>query len=166
MNVCEAINKRRSIRKYKNAEIPREILSEVLDAGRLAPSAKNMQTWNFTVIENPEIKEKLAYACGEQMFISEAPAAIVIWSQDHSVMRCGQARASVDLSCALSFMMLRATELGLGTCWIGMFYADKVKELLKLPEDSIIVAITPIGYPDEAPKMRHRKDLEEISTFI
>ena len=165
MTVKEAIEKRRSIRKYLDKDIPCDVLNEVLEAGRLAPSAKNLQNWVFVAVTDKELRPLMKEACGGQNCIGEAPASIVVCATEDSFMNCGQSRATVDCSIALSFMMLRATELGLGTVWLGHFYADKVKEALNLPANYIPVAVTPIGYPAEEPAFRGRKSAEEVVHF-
>ena len=165
MTVKEAIEKRRSVRKYLDKDIPCDVLNEVLEAGRLAPSAKNMQNWVFVAVTDKELRPLMKEACGGQNCMGEAPASIVVCATEDSVMNCGQHRSTVDCSIALSFMMLRATELGLGTVWLGHFYADKVKEVLGLPENFIPIAVTPIGYPAEEPVAPRRKPVEELLSF-
>lgn len=165
MTVKEAILARRSIRKFQDREIPENILNEVLDAGRMAPSAKNMQNWKFIAVTDKALRPLMQNACGEQPCIGNAPASIVVCATEESLMACKQSRATVDCSIALSFMMLRATELGLGTVWLGFFDAEKVKAVLNLPRDYIPVAVTPIGFPDEAPSERGRKELSEVVHF-
>lgn len=165
MTLDQTILNRRSIRKYQSRPVPRETLNQVLEAGRLAPSAKNQQDWHFTVVESAALRAQLAEACCGQQMVAQAPVTLVLWSQAERVMNCGQSMASVDCSIALSFMLLKAAELGLGTCWLGAFYADRVREVLQLPQDATVVAVTPLGWPDEQPAARARKPLEEICDY-
>lgn len=80
-------------------------------------------------------------------------------------MRCGQERYTVDLSIATSYMILEAHDQGLGTCWLGSFDEEKTKEILEIPEGVRVVAMTPLGYPDESPEMRKRKSMDEIVSY-
>ncbi|ODU57163.1 MAG: hypothetical protein ABT01_02650 [Clostridium sp. SCN 57-10] len=162
MTVKEAIDARRSIRKYQDRDIEPEVLHEVLEAARLAPSAKNMQSWKFIAVTDKALRPAMVEACGGQTSVMEAPVSLVICATEDSVMSCNQHRSSVDCSIAMSFVMLRACELGLGTCWLGHFYADRVKDVLGLPGNYIPVAVTPLGYPAEAGRERNRKAFDEV----
>lgn len=162
MTVMQAIEARRSIRHYTQQPVSDEELLAVLEAGRLAPSARNAQTWQFTAVRDKALLEKLSDDCNGQKMVAEAPAALVLWSHGERMMGCGQSAATVDCSIALSFMLLRATELGLGSCWLGAFDADAVKRTLVLPEDAIVVAVSPLGHPAEQPGPRPRKAPSEV----
>ncbi len=163
MDVMTAIKTRRSIRAYEKREIESEKLNLVLEAGRLAPSAGNRQEWKFIVVKDAQIRSKLAAASCNQAFVGEAPAVIVAYASDvDHTMKCGQASYSIDLAIALDHMSLKATEEGLGTCWIGAFYEDEVRKILSIPGDNRIVALLPIGYPAATPSQTSRKKLEEI----
>ena len=165
MTVKEAIEKRRSIRKYQSRDIEPEVLNEVLMAGVKAPSAKNLQNWKFIAVTDKSLMGEMQKACLGQACMGSAPAAIAVCATEETFMNCRQSRATVDCSIALSFMMLRATELGLGTVWLGAFDAGEVKKVLGLPENYIPIAVTPIGYPDEEPEARPRKDFSEVVLF-
>ncbi|QQY78813.1 nitroreductase [Keratinibaculum paraultunense] len=165
MDVLSAIKDRRSIRKYSDKPVEEEKLLKVLEAARLAPSARNEQNWKFIVVKDPETKEKLTEAIG-QSFVGEAPIILVsCGTETKSVMRGGQPRYTVDLSIATAYMILEAYEQGLGTCWLGSYDEDKVKKVLGIPEDVRVVAITPLGYPAESPAPRPRKELDEIVCY-
>ncbi|UCG90896.1 MAG: nitroreductase family protein [candidate division WOR-3 bacterium] len=168
MEYYEVIKKRKSVRKYKSDRIPDDVLNRILDAGRLAPSAKNYQPWHFIVIREPEMKQKVAEACVNQHFIAEADVIIcgcalekIAWD------RMGNYMASWphDLSIALDHIILAAANEGLGTCWIGKFDEKMVKDLLQIPEEVRVVALTPVGYPAEVPKERRRLELKEIVSY-
>jgi len=166
MDVLTAIKERRSIRAYSPQEIEDEKLKCVLEAGRLAPSAVNRQDWKFIVVKDPSIKEQLVEAAGGQKFLGEAPVVLVVCGTEPTkVMKCGQHAYNIDASIALSFMILEAWEQGLGSCWLGHFDEAKVKEILKIPIDVRVVAITPLGYPAENPAPRPRKSLDEIVSY-
>lgn len=165
MDVLSAIKGRRSIRKYSDKPVEEEKLLKVLEAARLAPSARNEQNWKFIVVKDPETKEKLTEAIG-QSFVGEAPIILVsCGTEPKSVMRGGQPRYTVDLSIATAYMILEAYEQGLGTCWLGSYDEDKVKKVLGIPEDVRVVAITPLGYPAESPAPRPRKEFDEIVCY-
>lgn len=167
MDVMTAIKSRRSIRAYKSTEVEEEKLNLVLEAARLSPSARNLQNWKFIVVRDKKLRERLVEAAAGQKFVGEAPLTLIACATaPERIMTCGQPANTIDLSIALSLMMLEAAELGLGTCWLGSFYEDKVKEVLNLPEGYRVVAMTPLGYPDENPSPRPRKSIEEIVEYI
>lgn len=148
MDVKDAIMERRSVRSYKDKEIPEEDLNTLLEAARLTPSVRNKQSWKFIVIRDKEKREVLAQAAAEQEFVGEAPVVIAaVALEPDYVMRCGVPAYAVDLAIAIDHITLQAVELGLGTCWIGAFYQDKVREILKIPDDCKVVALLPVGYP-------------------
>lgn len=166
MDVFEAINNRRSIRRYKENQVEDEKLNKMLEAARIAPSAANRQEWKFIVVKDQEAREKLVDAANGQKFVAQAPITIVACStESERIMPCGQHAYTVDLSIAVSFMILEATELGLGTCWLGAYDEDAVKKILDIPDGIRVPAMFTLGYADENPGPRPRKDLEEISCF-
>lgn len=166
MDVQSAIKGRRSIRAYLDTPIEKEKLLQVLEAGRLAPSAKNRQEWKFVVVTDHETKARLVEAGYEKKFLAQAPAVIVACATEAEyVMACGQPAGTVDVSIAMSFMILQAHELGLGTCWLGNFDEAAVKEILGIPAAVRVVTMTPLGYPAETPPERPMKSLEQIVSF-
>lgn len=166
MDVLEAIRTRRSIRAYDSREVEEEKLKRVLEAGRLAPSASNRQDWKFIVVRDSEKRKMLVEAAGGQAFVEEAPVVLVVCgTEPDKVMYCGQPAYTVDTSIALSFMILEACELGLGTCWLGHFDEKRVKEILGIPAGVRVVAMTPLGYPAESPAARPRKSIDEVVSF-
>ncbi|MGI6333183.1 MAG: nitroreductase family protein [Saccharofermentanales bacterium] len=167
MNVLDAIRGRRSIRKYSSRPVEDQKLDAVLEAGRLSPSAGNRQSWKFVVVRDPEIIKRLSEeASGGQTFIGEAPLILAACGTNpERIMMCGQYSYSVDLSIATAYMILAAYEQGLGTCWLGAFDENKVKEILGIPKEVRVVALTPLGYPAESPAARPRKSLGEIVCY-
>ncbi|MEM3700970.1 MAG: nitroreductase family protein [Candidatus Bathyarchaeia archaeon] len=168
MNTFEAIQKRHSIRAYESTPLPEEKLMKILEAGRLAPSAGNIQPWHFIVVRDTEKRERLAKTRWAK-FLAEAPVVIV---------GCGDQKASpkwftVDVAIAMENIVLAATSEGLGTCWVGSFNEDEVKKLLKIPEKYRVVALLAVGYPREKLNLtgkilhlvRRRKKLSEIVSF-
>ena len=163
MDVFNAISQRCSVRAYKATDVEEDKLKKVLEAGRLSPSASNRQDWKFIVVRNKETKKKLAKAAFGQSFIAEAPVVIVACGLEPKVMlACGQPMHTVDVSIACAYMILQAYELGLGTCWIGAFNEDEAKKILNVPEHIRVVAMTPLGYPNQSPSQKSRKTLDQI----
>jgi len=166
MELSEVLSSRKSIRKYKPDPVEEGLLLQVLEAGRLAPTAGNGQNWYCVVVRNPSVLEKMGQACNNQLWVGEAPVNLVICGTGNRQMLCGQYINPVDCSIVLTQMILKAKELGLGTCWLGAFHADQVREILEIPETDTIVAVTPLGYPDVDPDPRPRKDLAEFIRYI
>jgi nitroreductase len=165
MAVLEAIRKRYSCRNYLEKSIEKEKLNEILEAARLAPSAKNLQDWRFVVVTDKDKKKKIAEAANNQMFLEKAGAIIVACTNGNYVMRCGQAAGVIDVSIALEHICLQATELGLATCWIGAFYPEKVKHIVGIPDDITIVELLAVGYPADKFKEPSREPIEKIVCF-
>ena len=165
MSILDAMKNRRSIRSYKDTPVEDEKIESILEAARLSPSAKNAQDWKFVVVEDLRTREEITEATG-QRFVGEAPVIIVACGTNPGeLMKCGQPRYTVDLSIATSYMILEAYEQGLGTCWLGSFDEERVKEILGIPEGVRVVAMTPLGYSDESPEAKPRKQIEEIVSY-
>lgn len=165
MSILRVIQERKSVRKYKGDDVPDEVVLRVLEAARLSPSGKNLQPWKFIVVRDKFLREKLAEASHQQYFIAEAPIIIVACGfPDECYAHMGRYMKSwsVDVAIAVEHLMLQAQEEGLGTCWIGSFEEEEVKSLLNVPSHVKVLALTPLGYPDEIPRDRGRKPLEEI----
>jgi nitroreductase len=166
VEVSVAIRERRSVRSYRDTEVEEEKLAQVLEAGRLSPSAANRQEWKFIVVRSSDTRKKLSDAACGQSFVGQAPVVIVACAvENQAIMPCGQPAYTVDLSIAFAYMILQACELGLGTCWIGAFMEDEVKKILNIPEPVRIVAMSPLGYPAHNIPPRPRKNLEEIICY-
>lgn len=163
MELMQAIRARRSIRSYLDRPVEEEKLLAVLEAGRLAPSARNMQDWRFIVVSDPATRQRLAEAARDQQFVAQAPLVIAACGTSDLVMTCGQPAYAIDVAIALDHMILAAASLGLGSCWIGAFYEDRVKQILAVPPEVRVVALLPLGYPADMPAPRPRKSLEDIA---
>lgn len=164
----DAIRTRRSVRKYRSTPVAESTLKEVLNAARLAPSADNAQPWKIVVVRDEQVKLKLAAACNGQKFIAQAPLVLVACGlPDEAFQTVGGYMSShvIDVSIAVDHLTLAAHALGLGTCWIAWFKEDKVREILGVPEDVRVIALTPLGYPDETPEKTPRKNLEELVVY-
>lgn len=165
--LLEEIIKRKSVRAYMNKEVEKELLLEVLEAGRLAPSALNIQPWKFIVITDRNLREKLAVACNNQKFVGEAPVVITacIVSKGYN-MGGWYDSAILDIGIALDHMTLEAVHLGLGTCWIGDFNEESVKKLLDIPHNVRLPALLTLGYSkDSSIIKKSRKPLDEIVSY-
>ena len=166
MDVSTAISQRSSVRAYKATDVEEDKLKKILEAARLSPSASNRQDWKFIMVKNKDTKKKLAKATFGQSFIGEAPVVLVACGTDSkAVMGCGQPTHTVDVSIACAFMILQAYELGLGTCWIGAFNEGETKKILNIPEHVRVVAVIPLGYPNQPPSQKFRKSLNEILCY-
>ena len=166
MNVMEAIRARRSVRSYEARPVEEPKLAAVLEAGRLAPSAKNLQEWRFVVVRDAATRGKLMAAAKGQSFVGEAPVVIACCADtDNHVMSCGQLCYPIDVAIAVDHMTLKAVEEGLGTCWIGAFYEDQAKAALGIPEKIRVVALLTLGYPkySEPARTKGRLALDEIA---
>ncbi|WP_369018455.1 nitroreductase family protein [Thermatribacter velox] len=163
MELSEVIKSRRSVRKFRSEEVVEEDLKEILEAARMAPSAGNLQPWKFIVVRNEKKKRYLAQACSGQEFVGEAPVVIVACATGRGGF-IGKYMESwpIDVAIAFTHLILAAWNKGLGTCWIGDFDEEKVKEICEIPPEVRVVAITPLGYPVKVPQATQRKSLERI----
>jgi len=154
------------VRAYLSDPVTDENLLTILEGARLAPSAGNIQPWHFIIIRDNEIREKIAKECRYGKFVSESPVAIIA---------CGNKQASshwyaIDTAIALEHVVLGATALGLGTCWIGMFNERAIRTMVNLPAHFEIIALLALGYPREKIDLwakilhmiRPRKKLDDI----
>jgi len=173
MEVISAIQARRSIRRYKADPVKEEDLKVVLEAARWAPSWRNSQCWRFVVVRDPRVKAELADALSPgnaaTSAVKEAPVVIAACAE---LGKSGYKRGEVctdkgdwfmfDVALAMQNLVLAAWSLGLGTVHVGWVDAKKAAEILQLPQDIVFVEMTPLGYPDEEPEARPRKELSEI----
>lgn len=167
MDVLEAIRGRRSIRAFKSQAVSIEIVERLIDAARWAPSAGNIQPWEFIIVRNPEIKWKLAEAALNQSFIEEAPVVIVVCADEIRSSQGYGVRGKTlyciqDTAAATQNIHLAAYSLGLGTCWVGAFNEEEAGKILEIPQGVRPVAIIPVGYPAEKPPVQNRRPLHKI----
>lgn len=165
MEFLKAVGSRRSIRKYRPEGIGKEDLDKIVEAARLAPSAKNIQPYRFILVDDRETMSRLVVACRNQSFIGEAPLVIVACanpSAAYNTLGGSGNSAYVDTAIAMEHIVLAAADLGLGTCWVGAFSEDKVKEILGVPAEWRVVALTPLGKPAEKPAARPKKRAGEL----
>jgi nitroreductase len=169
MTIMELIKNRYSVRSFVTRPVEDDKLAQILEAGRLAPTAKNIQPQHIYVLKNQYInKAALASPC-----TYGAPIVLVICYDANEVFVNEQ--NSVDFGCqdtsiVIVNMMLQATELGLGTCWVGLFNEEEIKIQLSIPDHLVPVALLPLGYPadDAAPSGRHteRKSIDQTVEYL
>ena len=167
MDVSEAIKNRRSVRAFSSQPVSDEEIDRLIEAARWAPSAGNLQPWEFIVVREPEIKHGLCKAAGNQTFIEKAPVVVVVCADPQRSAK-GYGSRGINLYClqdtaaATQNMLLTAQAMGLATCWVGAFHEEKAKKVVKIPEGVRPVAIVPVGHATEKPRVRPRRPLNEI----
>lgn len=166
----EAIKGRRSIRRFAPGDVKSEDLAKILEAAIWAPSAGNLQPWEFIVVRNEETKRMLARAALNQAFIAEAPVVVVVCANvERSASYYGERGRTLyciqDTAAAIQNMLLAIHALGYGACWVGAFREDAVRKILGIPEHVRPVAIIPIGVPGERPSPPPRIPLRKVVHF-
>ncbi|WHH58852.1 nitroreductase family protein [Petroclostridium sp. X23] len=167
MVFIELAKKRYSVRSYKNIPVEREKILEILEAGRVAPSAVNFQPLRFIVVQDEQVKKDIISTYPRE-WIKSAPAIIVICGDHSTAWRRadGKDHCDIDAAIAIDHMTLAAADLGLGTCWVCAFNSMQCHKILKLPSNLEVIALLPLGYPmDQADSERHsqkRKKIEDI----
>lgn len=163
MPVLDVIKTRGSTRIYKDKPIPTQALLDILEAARLAQSAENRQPWQFIVVTDSVVKKKLVEVAGNQAFVGEAAAVLICLADPEESDSVGPFEAFlIDLAIAIENMALTAWDLGIGSCWIGAYNEEGVKELLSIPRSLRVVSLLTLGYSDQKPRPKRRKDLNEI----
>jgi len=164
MKIIEEILNRRSIRTFNEKPVEKEKLTRILEAGRLAPSARNQQEWRIIIVTDPQLKNQLIdQASPGQPFLKQAPIILAACALNPNyIMRCGHPAYLIDLAIVLEHIALQAVREGLGTCWIGSFDENKAKNVLKIPDPVRIVELMSLGYYDRLPAARERKPIQEL----
>jgi nitroreductase len=161
MSLVDVILSRRSIRKYDDKDIPKDVLDKILEAGRQSPSAANRQPYQFVVVTESEIKKELSGLVSG--FLKNAPVVLVGCANTKALLTGKW--AVIDTTIALENMVLAAWSLGVGSCWIGAFNEQKVKNALQIPEKWKVVALISLGYPAENPESRKKKEKSKLFSF-
>lgn len=154
----EILKQRHSVRKYQNRPVEREKLEAIVDAARFAPTARNEQPWEFVIVTDPERCTQLGGLTDYGRFISEAPACIAVFCRDTKYYL-------EDGSAAATYILLAATALGLGSCWVAgdkKAYAEQVRDFLGVPDGYKLVALVPIGHPAEEQR-KNKRSLAEVA---
>lgn len=159
MDVFQCIETRVAVRDFKPDPVSEDVVQKILEAGRLAPSQRNRQQWHFIVVKDKETLKQMGSLASTGPYIADASFAIVIAMEPNARL------PQVDAARAAENMLLVAWAEGVGTCWVGGFDRDKVKELLDIPQDMQLITIMPYGYPkEEAQRLKkRRKPLEQIA---
>ncbi|KYC44436.1 MAG: dihydropteridine reductase [Candidatus Methanofastidiosum methylothiophilum] len=176
MDFLELCEKRYSSRKYLDKTVEREKIEKCLEASRLAPSAVNAQPWSFIVIDDPDLKEKVARETFDVIssfnkFTLTAPVLVAIVNENPVVTsflgRFAQGRdyTLMDVGIVASYFCLKATEEGLGTCILGYYNEKNVKNILKIPKNKSVSLIISLGYPADSPRKKNRKPIEKIRRY-
>jgi len=176
MDIFELIQTRKSVRKYQNIPVENNKIEKIMTAAQLAPSWKNGQCWKFIVVSDPDTKKELIRCTNtfNQSWLGKEYAIIVACGDPgKSGKRNNKEYFMVDVAIAMENMVLAATSLGLGTCWIGAFDEIKIKKVLNIPDEFQVVALTPLGYPAKkegvvgniarkVAKSKSRKPLDQV----
>jgi nitroreductase len=167
MEVFEVIQNRRSIRQFKKQDVPEDVINKLVESARLAPTAGNAQPYQLVIVRQEEQKQRLSKAAGGQKQVASASVVIVVCAdlkraKDAYGDRGKELYSIQDTAVVTTHIMLTATSLGLGTCWIGAFKEDDAKKVVNAPKDMRPVAMIPVGYPDESPAQRPRRMTSEF----
>jgi nitroreductase len=170
MDVFECIKTRRSVRKYKDKQVPWDNIVTIMEAGKYAPSAGNLQNWKFIVIKDDDKRKAIAEASLQQWWMEEAPIHIAVIGEPEKAERFYGARGRrlyniQGIAAAVENMLLTAHSLGLGACWVGAFDEDEMRRLLSLPEQVDVHVIITIGYANEKPETPPKFRLEHMMYF-
>lgn len=170
MDIFEAIQKRRSIRSYIEKPVEFEKIATIIEAGHLAPNAGNVQEWKFLLVTEKEKIKQVANYCLEQYWIASAPVLIIICCDPNKQevqygLRGVRLYSIQDSACAAENMLLAATGLGLGSCWIGAFDEEKIKEIFNIPKQIRVQSVLTFGYSNELPTQQDRSSLESMTYF-
>lgn len=169
MDALECIATRRSIRKFLDIPVEFEKIGNILDAGRYAPSAGNLQDWKFVLVTDAKMIQELTKACFEQFWVGQAPIIVVVCSEPAKSKRfyasLGEKYSIQNGAAVIQNMLLAAHAQGLASCWVGAFEVEMVRRLLSIPDDIIIQGVLPFGYAGEKVPPPQRFTLEHC-TFI
>ena len=164
------LKNRGSVRKFQKKDVPQQILEKILLAATFAPSAGNFQPWEFIVIKNSEIKKSLAGACYDQPWLADAPVIIAVCINMRLAGSLFGERGEKlygiqDTAAAAENMLIAATSLGLGSCWVGAFSEPGITVLLEVPQYVRPTALIALGFPAEEPPALRRQALADVVHF-
>jgi nitroreductase len=170
-DVFDCIRERRSCRKFKDEFVPRATISRIIESGTWAANAGNIQPWKFIVVLNDQVKSRLAHASNQKWINGARVMIAVIADKSKSEKKFGERGSDLyciqDTAAAMQNMMLAATALGLGCCWVGAFDESKVAEALEIKDNDLRpVAMLALGFPNAEPKASIREPLENVVTII
>ncbi len=170
MDINECIGTRRSVRRYRTKRVEWDKIGSILDAGRYAPSAGNLQSWRFVVVEDEKRRQDVAEACNEQHWMNQAPVHVVVCadstkSEQFYGDRGKEVYSVQECSAAMQLMLLEATKLGLGSCWVGSFNEDMLKRACRIPDNVKPQAVLVFGYAAEHEPMPERYTIQDTVFF-
>ncbi|MFA4016373.1 MAG: hypothetical protein RUDDFDWM_001476 [Candidatus Fervidibacterota bacterium] len=158
MDAIEAIKTRRSVRAFKSEPVQREVIEDIIDCARLAPTAMNMQPWEFIVVTDPEMRKRIADETDYGKFIAQAPVCIAVF--------CKDVKYYLEDGCAATQNILLAAHAhGLGACWVAgdkKPYAERIAKLLGVPSGYKLISLIAVGYPAQVPKCPSKRKLSEV----
>ena len=167
MEFQELIKKRYSVRAYKSDEVPEDVINMIMEAARLAPTAANRQSFKLFVVKTAGFKDELKKIYPREWFVQAPYVMGICGIPDGNWVRSdGRNYVDVDSAIVMDHVILAATDLGIGTCWIGAFDPDAAKKYLELSSEMEPIAFTPIGYPADIPGVKRRKPVDELVRFI
>jgi len=169
MELQEAIKERRSIKKYLPTPVEHEKVSLLINAASLAPSSGNIQNWAFVLVTDKDKQQEIAKACLDQLWMAQAPLHIVVCAKTEKIKEFYGQKADdyshQNCSAAIQNILLTATELGLGSCWVGAVNERIIRKTLSMEDSEKVIAVITIGYKDEDPKQPARTKAEFFTFF-
>jgi len=167
LDLIETIKTRRSIRRFKSTKVSDRLIDSLIDSARHAPSAGDTQPWEFVVVKDKGVKERLAETHAFSDFVVEAPVCIVVLANE----KISPNYFAIDVACAIENLLLAAHNFGLGACWVAVFdplnpnFERHVRAVLNVPSHLRVIAMVPVGHPDERVEPRKLRDLDKIVHF-
>ncbi len=171
----EIIDNRRSIRKYKDTPVSDELIQKLIRSAHLAPSGHNTQPWHFIIVNDNNIKEEISKVSHNQKWMLTAPFFMVCIADIRSRIKDSEdlyideessmfelKKTIRDTAISIQHMVLEAEDNGLGTCWVAWYKQSELRPVLGIPNDKFVVGIITVGYPDENPNPRPRKNIDDI----
>lgn len=172
MEFYDVIKKRKSIKKFKKETIERDKLLKIIDMAMRAPSWKNMCPYKFIIVESENIKQDVANAienktsAAAESIINSPMTIVAVANPEESGEVSGKEIYLIDTAIAMEHLVLGATDEGYGTCWIAAFDEKKIKEVLKIPEHLKVVALTPLGVPEESAEEQPHNPKKDINDYL
>ena len=165
MKLNDAIDKRSSVRRFRNKDVRWSDIIEAIDAASKSPLAGNLTNLKFIIIEDQELKNKIAEHC-QQFWITDAPFLVIVCSDlsklERTYFERGRIYSRQQAGAAIENFLLRIVDLGLSSCWIGAYADELIKQLLKIPGHINVEAILPIGYAKTKPKKKKKSSLDNL----
>jgi len=169
MQLDKCLHDKRGCKEYTNKQIPMELLGEVIQAGTCAPSAGNLQNWAFVIVTESEKKEEIATACLNQPWMKQAPVHLIVCDKVDKITDIyptrGKLYATQACAIAAQNIMLKATDLGLHSCWVGAFNEESIRRILHIPDEVVPEMVITLGYSDAVHDPLERESCENVTFF-